>query len=213
MALIMLCLPVFGQMTAEDWFNKGSGLMNQSRSDEAIRAFDKATEINRQYVEGWAGKGWALYGSSRYNEALQAYNKAIELNPNYVDAWVGKEFVLIELGYPDWLYPDPFFTSFDHAVSLDPNYGLAWIGAASRFAYNTDLGTYMEIVDNAIRLNPTYATEILSETLRTQAFRRMVFLKEGYPRPSKVISSNVTAVRRIMPAERFAKLNEIKKNG
>jgi tetratricopeptide (TPR) repeat protein len=88
----MLCLPAFGQMTAEDWFAKGIAAMNQSNYYEASQAFDKAIKINPRYVEAWAGKGWALYGGGKYTDALKTYNKAIDLNPNYPDAWAGKGF-------------------------------------------------------------------------------------------------------------------------
>ena len=50
--------PAFGQMTAEDWYDKGVNLSNQSNYNEALIAFDKAIELNPQYAEAWAGKGF-----------------------------------------------------------------------------------------------------------------------------------------------------------
>ena len=80
LTMMVLLIPAFGQTTPEEWFDKGVALMNQSKYEEATQAFDKAIELNPQYVEAWAGKGSSLYGSSRCDEALQAYDKTIKLN-------------------------------------------------------------------------------------------------------------------------------------
>jgi tetratricopeptide (TPR) repeat protein len=192
----MLCLPAVGQTTAEEWFDKGVTLMNQDNYHGAFQAFDKAAELNPQYVEAWAGKGWALYGSSRYNEAVQAYNIAIELDPNYPDAWIGKGFALTALAWGD-----PRAT-FEQAISLDPNYGLAWLG-------EWIAGVYYE---EAIRLNPKYAAEILPDTSKTLSFQRMVFLKEGRPRVRLNVAPVPSTVHQKTVVARFAELNEFKKN-
>jgi len=74
--MMVLCNTAFGQTTAKDWFDKGADLSNQSKYDEAVRALDKAIEINPQYAEAWAKKGNAFAAQGKYNEALQASEKA-----------------------------------------------------------------------------------------------------------------------------------------
>ena len=69
-------------------------------------------------------------------------------------------------------YPRASLGSFDRAISLDQDNPLAWIG--KRVAYAT-----AESVDNAVKLNPAYATEILSDTSTTLSFQREVFLKKS----------------------------------
>ncbi len=68
------------QQTAEDWFNKGGALNSQGKYDEAIKAYDKAIEIDPQYADAWIGKGTTLYAQGRVNESesSQAYFKAAE---------------------------------------------------------------------------------------------------------------------------------------
>ena len=44
-AIILLCLPVFGQTTAEEWFFKGHVLQELGRKTEAEAAFVKAKEL------------------------------------------------------------------------------------------------------------------------------------------------------------------------
>jgi tetratricopeptide (TPR) repeat protein len=179
---MVLLIPAFGQMNPEEWFAKGVALMNQSNYHEAIKAFDKAVELNPQYTEAWAGKGWAFYGSSRYNEALQEYNKAIELDPNYADAWVGKGFALLAL---DLL--SETLNAFNQAIALDPNHGLAWIGKLfvySPHQFNTFFNA--DIFDKAIKLNPNYAARLVASSYYGNlSFQREVFLKGGCPRTSE----------------------------
>jgi tetratricopeptide (TPR) repeat protein len=69
------------QKIAREWFDKGNALCGQGKYDEAISAYDKAIEINPQYVDAWNNKGLALDGQGKYDESIQAYGKAIEINP------------------------------------------------------------------------------------------------------------------------------------
>jgi tetratricopeptide (TPR) repeat protein len=83
------------QQTAEDWFNKGEALSNQTRWYEAIKAYDKAIELNPQYTDAWVNKGDAHHFQGEYDEAIEAYNEAIRQDPNYEWAKIMKE---IDLG-------------------------------------------------------------------------------------------------------------------
>ena len=199
----MLCLPALAQTTPEEWFNKGVALMNQNNYDGATLAFDKAIELNPQYVEAWAGKGWSLYGSGRYNEALLAYDKANELNSNYPDAWAGKGFALHFLRWGDRISNE---LPFDKAIELDSNYGLAWFGILSSV---TDIAD-PDSVNNLIKLNPSYAATILGsgEYYSTLSFKREVFLKGGRPRTLKATAPVAPPAPQKTVAERFAELNK-----
>jgi tetratricopeptide (TPR) repeat protein len=54
----------------ENWTNKGIVLGNLGRSDEALKCFDEAIEINPQFAEGWFNKGVVLKKLHKYDEAL-----------------------------------------------------------------------------------------------------------------------------------------------
>jgi tetratricopeptide (TPR) repeat protein len=75
---------------AAAWFNKGDGLEDLGRSDEAIKCYDRALEIDPQYEWAWIGKGFSLASLDRLDEALECFDKALEINPQYADAWFGK---------------------------------------------------------------------------------------------------------------------------
>ncbi len=58
-------------------------MKNLGRYDEAIRYYDKALEIDPEYVYAWNGKGCALDYLRRYDEAIRCYDKALEIGPKY----------------------------------------------------------------------------------------------------------------------------------
>ena len=61
--------------------NKGNALNNLNKYDEAIKAYDKAIEINPQNSMAWYNKGNVFTNLNKYDEAIKAYDKAIEINP------------------------------------------------------------------------------------------------------------------------------------
>lgn len=78
---------------AASWGNKGNVLYSQGKYDEAIKAYDKAIEINPQYSEAWNNKGNAFYAQGKYDEAVRAYDKAIEIDyPPGIPPGLGVEF-------------------------------------------------------------------------------------------------------------------------
>ena len=57
--LLVLMTSAQCQLTAEDWFNKGKVLSNQSNYSEAIIAYDEAIKLNPNYATAWSSKGIA----------------------------------------------------------------------------------------------------------------------------------------------------------
>lgn len=51
----------------------------QRKNEEAIKAYDKAIEINPENADDWYNKGFALYELGKYEEATKAYDKAKEI--------------------------------------------------------------------------------------------------------------------------------------
>ena len=63
------------------WTGKGIALNDLNKSDEAIKAYDKAIEISPQNPMAWYNKGAALDNLNKTDESKKAYDKAIEINP------------------------------------------------------------------------------------------------------------------------------------
>lgn len=147
--LSLLCSPAFGQTSAIDWYNKGNVLYNQSKYDEAIRAYDKAIEINPQYAQAIEDKGFALYKEGNYKDAIKAYDRVIEINPQYVLAWNNKGTALFDEGR----YEDAI-KAYDKAINLTPADPDIWANKGNSLY---ELHNYTEAIkcyDKTFNLDP-----------------------------------------------------------
>jgi tetratricopeptide (TPR) repeat protein len=63
--------------------NKGRSLFNSERYQEAIENFDRALEIDPNYVAALYNKGISLDKLGKHEEAALYFNKAAEIDPNY----------------------------------------------------------------------------------------------------------------------------------
>ena len=67
---------------AEVWTFKGINFIGQNNSEEALKAFEKVTELDPQEPTGWLYKGEVLKALGRQAEADEAYARAGELGYN-----------------------------------------------------------------------------------------------------------------------------------
>ncbi len=138
--------------SSKAWNNKGSALYKLNKSDEAIKAYDKAIEINPQISETWNNKGIALYELNRSDEAMKAYDKAIEINPNNSDAWYNKGLVLYKLNKQY-----EAMKAYDKVIEIDPQYSKAW-NDEGVVLYNLNKSyEAIKAYDKAIGINPRYS--------------------------------------------------------
>lgn len=63
-------------MTDKEWFDEGVELIKVGRNEEALKAYERAIEINPQFAEAWYAKGVALSELERHEESLKAYEKS-----------------------------------------------------------------------------------------------------------------------------------------
>jgi len=170
-------------MNAEELFKQGINFCNLERYEEALKAFEKAIEINPQFVEAWNGKGIALYNRERYKEALKAFNKAIKIDPQFAEAQYSKgvafggrgEYKKARRAYERTVKINPQFVeawynkgfalyklrkyeealkAFEKAIEINPQLADAWNGKGIAL-YN--LGGYKEALrahEKAIEINP-----------------------------------------------------------
>lgn len=95
---------------------QGDQLTQENRFEEAIAAFDQASQILPDRYEPWYGRTNALMLSERFEEALQATDRAIELQPDFYSAWHYRGLALRNLEQPDQA-----IAAYDEAMKLKPN--------------------------------------------------------------------------------------------
>ncbi len=85
LALLMLVSIAGATQSSDAWIKKGIALEILNKHEEAIKACDKAIEINPLNWNAWYAKGIALEKLGKSNEATKAYKKAVELNPKLLN--------------------------------------------------------------------------------------------------------------------------------
>ncbi len=111
------------QKTAKEWLKEGAALLNVSRYEEALVAYEQAIRLNPDDANGYFWKAGALYELKRYKEALIACEQAIRLNPNDADAYIGKGLALGNLQrYEEAL------KAYEQAIVLNPTFAEAYYG-------------------------------------------------------------------------------------
>ena len=69
------------------WINRGFSLFGVGRYDEALRAFDKAIDLQVDSADAWYGKGISLGNLNRHEDAFKALEKVIKLKHDYHEAF------------------------------------------------------------------------------------------------------------------------------
>jgi Flp pilus assembly protein TadD len=142
------------------WIGQGETFRDQYRFEEALQAFDKATQLDNTSVAAWAGRASSLNHLGRKNESLQAYDAALALAPGYIRALVGKAGALFDLNQTN-----QSLQTYDAALELDPTYSMAYNDKAWELY---KLGRYNDSSENADRAL-YYLYLDLSATLDTKA--------------------------------------------
>ncbi|MBV9231096.1 MAG: tetratricopeptide repeat protein [Chloroflexi bacterium] len=82
----------------EDWEKRGDKLFTMHDYDGAVKAYQRALELDASKSTVWLALGDASFALENYNEALRAYEQAMSLNPNDPLAWSNRGTVLDALG-------------------------------------------------------------------------------------------------------------------
>ena len=86
-------------------------------ANAAIRCFDKALNLNPNYVEAWVRKGVTLLDIGEDYDAQVCLNKAVKLSPKFFKARYNRGKCLLKLKYYDEAILD-----FQQAISIKPKH-------------------------------------------------------------------------------------------
>lgn len=168
--LVQSSLPAVNQSLLQDalvWNKRGVALYNQSKYDEAVQFFERATEIDPQLDGVWSNKGAALIHTAEethmsviYDKAIRAFDKAIAINPQSYGAWNNKGIALDkQANFEDESKYEDAIDAFDKATEIDPSNPTAWKNKGIVLLYQ---GIFLEdavqAFDKAIEINPLDAS-------------------------------------------------------
>ena len=128
---------------AQPWNGLGDVYAGMGRSDEALKAYQKAIELNKQYVTPWIRLAVLYTKQERYREAIRAYQQALALDARNSAIW--NELGIIQIK-SDAL--DEAAGAFSKAIELDRGCGWAY----SNLAYTYTLqGEYKQTISLLLR--------------------------------------------------------------
>jgi len=131
------------------WYGKGATLILLGRYDEALRAIDKALDINPHNEVAWLNKGNAFTKLGRLIDALRCFNAAIKVNPAYEVAWNNKGNALARLGKFD-----EALGCYERALEIDARYRGAWVNKGFVLAKLGRFDEAASCADRALGLEP-----------------------------------------------------------
>ncbi|MDD4653489.1 MAG: tetratricopeptide repeat protein [Methanothrix sp.] len=148
-----------GDLTSEEWNEKGVNFFMQNQYHEAIEAFDKAIDLEPNYATAWNNKGIVLLHQGdaeddpdeEYLQANESFAVAIRISPSYSDAWLNMGAVLNRLGkYEEAL------KACNESIRLNPNASDAWYNKANALTYMSKFQEATDTLNKGIGLSQNH---------------------------------------------------------
>ena len=102
-------------------FREGTDLLQQPHYENAIRAFDKAIQLDPSFSVAYYSRGYAYGELGQHERAIQDFDKAIQLDPGYVPAYNNRGSLYGKMRQYERAIQD-----FDRTIQLHPSYAAAY---------------------------------------------------------------------------------------
>jgi len=151
---------------AVSWNEKGNEYHSYGLDEEAIGAYEKATEIDPGYADAWYNLGEVHVEHSDYEEALLAFDNVAELEPKNASAWYYKSIILFnkreaipsigeqEVQSKYTGVSEEIIQDIDKAIELDPENTAFLDAKGSLLRGMGESEEAIEVYDKIIELNP-----------------------------------------------------------
>ncbi|AKB24657.1 GTP cyclohydrolase III (methanopterin) [Methanosarcina sp. MTP4] len=135
---------------ADAWLDKGIILGNLGQHKKALRAVEKALEIDENYAEAWSHKGVILSELRRYKKAKKAAEKSLEIYPENIEAWYNLGIIYDEFGQYD-----ESLAVFKKAlnIAIDPNDENSWFIKSMIYSWLESYEEALKALDKVLEIN------------------------------------------------------------
>ena len=146
------------ELNATDWFKKGWVLRyNAKNNQEAMKAFDKAIEIDPNYAKAYAVRAAIYYDWGQYQNGLRESEQAIKLDPRLPWGFNARGWAYIGLrNYPKAI------EDINRAIELDPKYASAYANRSTAYYWSAKYQQALEDANKAIEIDPGLAGAYLN---------------------------------------------------
>jgi tetratricopeptide (TPR) repeat protein len=130
----------------------GYAYLQEDDNSNALKLYDKATEIDPDNAKAWYNKGYVTNKLGDYDNAIQCYDKAIQLDITYVLPWINKGYVLYKLArYSEAIQ------CYDKALEINPNFAFVWYSKGTALSYLDTYSSKKEPRDNGVQTHTRLA--------------------------------------------------------
>jgi len=142
------------ELEAVGWFKKGYALRySDKKNQEAMKAFDKAIEIDPNFARAYAGRA-AIYNDwEQHQQALRESEQAIKLDPTLAWGFNTRGWARIGL-----LNYKKAIEDLNKAIELDPNYVYAYCHRSWAYFMSKNYHEALEDANKAIEIAPEFST-------------------------------------------------------
>lgn len=117
--IILLVIGLMGcGVTVSDYdkaIMDGVSHLNLNKPNKAIKAFERAIQIDPKQAGGYLGRANSLNTLGQYQQSITDYNKALEIDAGLANAYVNRGVAYAHLGENDKAIAD-----YEKALVLDP---------------------------------------------------------------------------------------------
>ena len=160
---------------ADNYYNMGIALQNQSKLEEAIEAYNRALSIKPDYAEAYYNMGIALQNQSKLEEAIEVYNKVLSIKPNYVDAYFNMGNALKKQGKLE-----EAIEAYNKVLSIKPDYAEAYYNMGDVLKKQGKLEEVIEVYNKVLSIKPDYVDAYFNMGIALQNQSKLEEAIEAY---------------------------------
>lgn len=139
--------------SAVDWSNWGNHLYRTGQFRDALSAFDRSIQLQRDFYPAWYQRGNVLYALGDEIAAIGSFDRTVEIKPDFYWAWRDRGALLSAMGDIQ-----EAMQSFDRAVEIQPDDQVVWYMRGNLLTQN--LGRYEEALasyQRALDVSPEFS--------------------------------------------------------
>jgi len=130
--------------------NLGTVLLNEGKTEEAIKHFTETIRIRPTLTLSYNKRGLAYAKLGQYKKAFDDFDTIIYLKPDYADAYASRGHIYQQLGQHQKAVED-----FSQAIRLMPDNALLYFNRGNSSIYLRDYRKALDDLNRAIALDPT----------------------------------------------------------
>ena len=134
------------------YYNRGVLHQQQKQLDLALSDYNKAIQINPNYVKPYNNRGLIYQQDEKLDLALSDYNRAIAIDPELAEAYYNRGIAYYFQGKLDLALSD-----YNRSLRINPDYAQVYSNRGIVYAERGQLDLALSDYNRSLEINPDYA--------------------------------------------------------